>query len=80
MFSLFILISLGTEGGLSSLLSCFALLCLCSWFCSGFFYGEDRTQLAEFLKVSSALRESYRFAHSTDVGTGLKYGVDGEYV
>ncbi len=31
-------------------------------------------------EVSSALRESYRFAHSTDVGTGLKYGVDGEYV
>ncbi len=78
--SAFILISLGTEGGLSSLLSCFALLCLCSWFCSGFFSGEDSTQLAEFLKVSSALRESYRFAHSTDVGTGLKYGVDGEYV
>ncbi len=48
--------------------------------CSGFFSGEDSTQLAEFLKVSSALRESYRFAHSTDVGTGLKYGVDGEYV
>uniref|UniRef100_A0A672RRR6 Protein disulfide-isomerase n=1 Tax=Sinocyclocheilus grahami TaxID=75366 RepID=A0A672RRR6_SINGR len=38
------------------------------------------TQLAEFLKVSSALRDSYRFAHSTDVGTGLKYGVDGECV
>ncbi|XP_016144720.1 protein disulfide-isomerase A3-like [Sinocyclocheilus grahami] len=46
----------------------------------GFFSGEDSTQLAEFLKVSSALRDSYRFAHSTDVGTGLKYGVDGECV
>lgn len=46
----------------------------------GFFSGEDSTQLAEFLKVSSALRDSYRFAHSTDVGTGLKYSVDGEYV
>uniref|UniRef100_A0A673IXF8 Protein disulfide-isomerase n=2 Tax=Sinocyclocheilus rhinocerous TaxID=307959 RepID=A0A673IXF8_9TELE len=46
----------------------------------GFFSGEDSTELAEFLKVSSALRDSYRFAHSTDVGTGLKYGVDGECV
>uniref|UniRef100_A0A8C1Y0P1 protein disulfide-isomerase n=1 Tax=Cyprinus carpio TaxID=7962 RepID=A0A8C1Y0P1_CYPCA len=47
----------------------------------GFYSGEDSTQLAEFLKVSSALRDSYRFAHSTDVGTGLKYGVvDGECV
>lgn len=46
----------------------------------GFFSGENSAQLAEFLKASSALRDSYRFAHSTDVGAGLKYGVDGECV
>ncbi|XP_026084237.1 protein disulfide-isomerase A3-like [Carassius auratus] len=46
----------------------------------GFFSGANSTRLAEFLNVSSALRDSYRFAYSTDVGTGLKYGVDGECV
>jgi len=51
-----------------------------SLFIPGFFSGEDSAQLAEFLKVSGALRDSYRFAHSTDMGLSLKYGVDGEYV
>ncbi|XP_051577765.1 protein disulfide isomerase family A, member 7 [Myxocyprinus asiaticus] len=46
----------------------------------GFFSGDDSAQLAEFLNVSSALRDSYRFAHSTDLRTGLKHGVDGECV
>ncbi|KAI7806597.1 protein disulfide isomerase family A, member 7 [Triplophysa rosa] len=46
----------------------------------GFFSGDDSAQLAEFLKISSALSDSYRFAHSTVLGTGLKYGVDGETV
>lgn len=46
----------------------------------GFFSGDDSEQLAEFLKASSAMSDSYRFAHSTDVGTGLKYGVNEECV
>lgn len=46
----------------------------------GFFSGSDHMGLVEFLKASSALRDSYRFAHSTDLGLGLKYGVDREYV
>lgn len=46
----------------------------------GFFSGSDSLELAEFLKASSVLRESYRFAHATDLGLGLKHGVDEEYV
>ncbi|XP_053484678.1 protein disulfide isomerase family A, member 7 isoform X2 [Ictalurus furcatus] len=46
----------------------------------GFFSGSDHLELAAFLKASSALRDSYRFAHTTDLGIGLKYGVDRECV
>ncbi|XP_072535579.1 protein disulfide isomerase family A, member 7 [Salminus brasiliensis] len=46
----------------------------------GFFSGPDSLQLAEFLKASSVLRDSYRFAHATDLGIGLKHGVDAECV
>uniref|UniRef100_A0AAR2IUT1 Protein disulfide-isomerase n=1 Tax=Pygocentrus nattereri TaxID=42514 RepID=A0AAR2IUT1_PYGNA len=41
----------------------------------GFFSGTESPQLAEFLKASSALRDSYRFAHSTDLRIGLKHNV-----
>uniref|UniRef100_A0A8B9L2H9 Protein disulfide-isomerase A3 n=1 Tax=Astyanax mexicanus TaxID=7994 RepID=A0A8B9L2H9_ASTMX len=37
----------------------------------GFFSGPDSLQLAEFLKASSALRDSYRFAHATDLKIGF---------
>lgn len=47
---------------------------------SGFFSGADSEKLAEFLKASSALRDSYRFTHTTDQRMGLKYGLDTEYV
>lgn len=46
----------------------------------GFFSGSDHLELAAFLKAASALRDSYRFAHTTDLGIGLKHGVDREYV
>ncbi|XP_062847630.1 protein disulfide isomerase family A, member 7 [Trichomycterus rosablanca] len=46
----------------------------------GFFSGADSPQLAEFLKVSGALRERYRFAHTTGFGVGLKHNVDKELV
>ncbi|XP_053350065.1 protein disulfide isomerase family A, member 7 isoform X2 [Clarias gariepinus] len=46
----------------------------------GFFSESDNLQLAEFLKASSALRDSYRFAHTTDLGIGQKHGVDKECV
>ncbi|XP_030637800.1 protein disulfide isomerase family A, member 7 [Chanos chanos] len=46
----------------------------------GFFSGPQSPQLAEFQKASSALRDSYRFAHATDLGLGLKHGVDSECV
>lgn len=46
----------------------------------GFFSERDHLEVAEFLKASSALRDSYRFAHTTDLRIGLKHGVDREYV
>ncbi|KAG7335964.1 hypothetical protein KOW79_000657 [Hemibagrus wyckioides] len=46
----------------------------------GFFSGSDSLELADFLKASSALRDSYRFAHATDLGIGLKHGVDEECI
>lgn len=45
----------------------------------GFFSGNDQLEFAEFLKASSALRDSYRFAHSTDLGIGIKHGVNSKY-
>lgn len=44
----------------------------------GFFSGPESTQLAEFQKASSTLRDSYRFAHTTDLGLGHKHGVESE--
>ncbi|XP_063054627.1 protein disulfide-isomerase A3-like [Engraulis encrasicolus] len=46
----------------------------------GFFSGADSSQLAEFQKTSGALRDSYRFAHTTDLGLGAKYGLETEAV
>ncbi|XP_053537642.1 protein disulfide isomerase family A, member 7 isoform X2 [Ictalurus punctatus] len=45
----------------------------------GFFSGSDHLELAAFLKAASALRDSYRFAHATDLGIGLKHGVDRDF-
>lgn len=42
----------------------------------GFFSGVDSSQMAEFLKASSAMRDSHRFAHTTDLSLGLKHGVE----
>ncbi|KAI1901475.1 hypothetical protein AGOR_G00034820 [Albula goreensis] len=46
----------------------------------GFFSGSDSEQLAEFQKAASAMRDSYRFGHTTDLGLGLKHGVETESV
>ncbi|XP_067266902.1 protein disulfide isomerase family A, member 8 isoform X2 [Chanodichthys erythropterus] len=40
-----------------------------------FFSGSDSSQLAEFLKGASLMRQSFRFAHTTDLQLGSKYGV-----
>lgn len=45
---------------------------------SGVFSGEDSPRLAEFLRASSLLREQFRFAHTTDLKLGEKYGVHSE--
>ncbi|KAG9355288.1 hypothetical protein JZ751_000126 [Albula glossodonta] len=47
---------------------------------AGFFSGSDSEQLAEFQKAASAMRDSYRFGHTTDLGLGLKHGVETESV
>uniref|UniRef100_A0A8C7M1W0 Protein disulfide-isomerase n=1 Tax=Oncorhynchus mykiss TaxID=8022 RepID=A0A8C7M1W0_ONCMY len=46
----------------------------------GFFSSADSSQMAEFLKASSAMRDSHRFAHTADLSLGLKHGVESEYV
>ncbi|XP_076846743.1 protein disulfide isomerase family A, member 7 [Brachyhypopomus gauderio] len=46
----------------------------------GFFSGAESLQLGEFLKAAGALRDRYRLAHTTDLRTGLKHGVDEECV
>lgn len=46
----------------------------------GFFSGVDSSQMAEFLKASSAMRDSHRFAHTTDLSLGLKHGVESDTV
>ncbi|KAJ7985579.1 hypothetical protein DPEC_G00353540 [Dallia pectoralis] len=46
----------------------------------GFFSSDKSTQLAEFLKASGAMRDSHRFAHTTDLSHGLKHGVESEAV
>uniref|UniRef100_A0A673Y954 Protein disulfide-isomerase n=1 Tax=Salmo trutta TaxID=8032 RepID=A0A673Y954_SALTR len=42
--------------------------------------GADSSQMAEFLKASSAMRDSHRFAHTADLSLGLKHGVESETV
>uniref|UniRef100_A0A8C2DZ52 Protein disulfide-isomerase n=1 Tax=Cyprinus carpio TaxID=7962 RepID=A0A8C2DZ52_CYPCA len=46
----------------------------------GFFSGTDSSQLSEFLKGASLMRESFRFAHTTDLELGKKYEVKYESV
>uniref|UniRef100_A0A8C1JPI2 Protein disulfide-isomerase n=1 Tax=Cyprinus carpio TaxID=7962 RepID=A0A8C1JPI2_CYPCA len=41
----------------------------------GFFSGADSSQLSEFLKGAGLMRESFRFAHTTDLELGKKYDV-----
>uniref|UniRef100_A0A8C7G8W8 Protein disulfide-isomerase n=1 Tax=Oncorhynchus kisutch TaxID=8019 RepID=A0A8C7G8W8_ONCKI len=46
----------------------------------GFFSSADSSQMAEFLKASSAMRDSHRFAHTADLSLGLKHGVESDTV
>ncbi|XP_073714233.1 protein disulfide isomerase family A, member 8 [Misgurnus anguillicaudatus] len=46
----------------------------------GFFSGSDSSQLAEFLKGANLMRDSFRFAHTTDLELGRKYDVTSESV
>lgn len=46
----------------------------------GFFSSSDSPELAEFLKASGAMRDSYRFGHATDLGLGLSHGLESESV
>uniref|UniRef100_A0A4W5N3S6 Protein disulfide-isomerase n=1 Tax=Hucho hucho TaxID=62062 RepID=A0A4W5N3S6_9TELE len=43
-------------------------------------YSPSLSQMAEFLKVSSAMRDSHRFAHTADLSLGLKHGVESDTV
>lgn len=47
---------------------------------SGFFADGGSVAQGEFLKAASALRESYRFAHTNVEDLLKKHGVEGEYV
>nr|XP_023657071.1 protein disulfide-isomerase A3-like isoform X1 [Paramormyrops kingsleyae] len=46
----------------------------------GFFSGSDSPQLTDFQKAASAMRDSYRFGHTTEPGLGFKHGVETESV
>ncbi|XP_076157581.1 protein disulfide isomerase family A, member 8 [Alosa pseudoharengus] len=46
----------------------------------GFFSSSDSPQLAEFLRAAAAMRDAYRFGHTTDLQLGLKHGMDTEGV
>ncbi|XP_063041035.1 protein disulfide-isomerase A3-like [Engraulis encrasicolus] len=46
----------------------------------GFFSGHASAQLAEFLKAAAAMRDTYRFGHTTDLQLGLKHGLQTEGV
>ena len=50
-------------------------VCVCV---SGVFSGADNSHLSEFLRAAALLREQFRFAHSTDVELGKKYGAKSE--
>lgn len=45
---------------------------------SGFFADAGSAAQGEFLKSASALRESYRFAHTNEDALLKKHSVDGE--
>ncbi|KAG9279612.1 protein disulfide-isomerase A3-like [Astyanax mexicanus] len=44
----------------------------------GVFESSDSPQLVEFLKGANLMRESFRFAHTTDLQLGLKYNLTSE--
>ncbi|XP_074469112.1 protein disulfide isomerase family A, member 8 isoform X1 [Sebastes fasciatus] len=46
----------------------------------GVFSGADSSHLTEFLRAAGLLREQFRFAHTTDLKLGDKYGVTSESV
>ncbi|GAA6065494.1 protein disulfide isomerase family A, member 8, partial [Tachysurus ichikawai] len=46
----------------------------------GVFESSDSPQLVEFLKGASLMRDSFRFAHTTDMQLGLKYDLASEGV
>ncbi|XP_048849263.1 protein disulfide-isomerase A3-like isoform X2 [Brienomyrus brachyistius] len=46
----------------------------------GFFPGHGSTQLTEYLKAATALRESYRFAHTTKAELGVMHDLHTETV
>ncbi|XP_030644331.1 protein disulfide isomerase family A, member 8 [Chanos chanos] len=46
----------------------------------GFFSGSDSPQLAEFQKAASLMRNSFRFAHTTDLQIGSRHSVNSEAV
>ncbi len=48
--------------------------------CPGFFADGGSAAQGEFLKAASALRESYRFAHTNVEDLLKKHDFDGEYV
>jgi hypothetical protein len=49
-------------------------------FFTGFFADGGSAAQAEFLKAASALRESYRFAHTNSEELLQQQGVEAEYV
>uniref|UniRef100_A0A8B9JT34 Protein disulfide-isomerase A3 n=1 Tax=Astyanax mexicanus TaxID=7994 RepID=A0A8B9JT34_ASTMX len=45
----------------------------------GVFESSDSPQLVEFLKGANLMRESFRFAHTTDLQLGLKYNLTSDF-
>ena len=56
------------------------MLCFLCLSCPGFFADGGSPAKAEFLKSASALRESFRFAHTNSEELLQKHGVEGEWV
>lgn len=59
-------------------LICDCMLCFLCLSCPGFFADDGSPAKAEFLKSASALRESFRFAHTNSGELLQKNGVEGE--